>query len=415
MVEHGPRGFHVPEPVVRPGNEPDFSHIDIPRAGETRCPPIDVYAADIKDLASSIIRVLNRNGEAVGPWAQFLGDSLNDELLTKGLRDMMTTRAFDERMRLAQRQGKTSFYLQCTGEEAIACAFQAALRKGDMNFPTYRQQGLLISQNRELMFEMMCQVYSNEKDKLKGRQLPVLYSFRGYGFFTISGNLGTQYVQAVGWAMASAIKGDDKIAVGWIGEGSTAENDFHAALVSASVYRPPVVLNIVNNQWAISSFSGLAGSERATFASRSHGFGFPSIRVDGNDYLAVFAVAKWATERARHNLGPTLIELVTYRAGAHSTSDEPSKYRPMEESDAWPLGDPIERLKNHLIARRVWSQERHEQAEAEIEAEVMAIQERAESHGTLQSGGAPSTRDMFDGVYKDIPPHLREQRREAED
>ena len=413
IADPAPLSLHVPEPAVRPGDEPDFSHIEIPRADETRCPPIDVDAADIKDMAYSIIRVLNRNGEAVGPWAAFLEDDLTDDLLIKGLRDMMTTRSLDARMTLAQRQGKTSFYMQCTGEEAVACAFQAALRPGDMNFPTYRQQGLLVSQGRDLILEMMCQIYSNEKDKLRSRQLPVLYSNRAHGFFSISGNLGTQFIQAVGWAIASAIKGDDKIAVGWIGDGSTAESDFHAALVYASVYRPPVVLNVVNNQWAISTFSGIAGSENATFAARAHGYGFPSIRVDGNDYLAVYASAKWASLRARRNLRPTLIEMVTYRAAAHSSSDDPSKYRPKEESDAWPLGDPIERFKNHLAVRKIWSQERHDQTEAEIDDDVLSLQKEAESYGTLHNGGSPSVGDMFEGVYKEMLPHLRDQRKES--
>ena len=213
--------------------------------------------------------------------------------------------------------------------------------------------------------------------------------------------------------MASAIKGDDKIAVGWIGDGSTAESDFHAALVYASVYRPPVVLNVVNNQWAISTFSGIAGSENATFAARAHGYGFPSIRVDGNDYLAVYASAKWASLRARRNLGPTLIEMVTYRAAAHSSSDDPSKYRPKEESDAWPLGDPIERFKNHLAVRKIWSQERHDQTEAEIDDDVLSLQKEAESYGTLHNGGSPSVGDMFEGVYKEMLPHLRDQRKES--
>ena len=128
--------------------------------------------------------------------------------------------------------------------------------------------------------------------------------------------------------MASAIKGDTRIAAGWIGDGSTAESDFHAALVFASTYKPPVILNIVNNQWAISTFQGMARGASSTFAARGHGFGIPALRVDGNDYLAVHAVAKWAVERARRNLGPTLDEYVTYRAGAHSTSDDPSAYRP---------------------------------------------------------------------------------------
>ncbi len=407
MTEPTRLSLHVPEPLVRPGGTPDFSHVAIPRAGTVRRPPVDVAARDILDLAWSIIRVLNRHGEAVGPWSE----SLDPERLKAGLRAMMTTRAFDARMTTAQRQGKTSFYIQCTGEEAVACGFQSALSPGDMNFPTYRQQGLLIAQGWPLV-DMMCQVFSNSEDRMKGRQLPVLYSAREAGFFSVSGNLGTQFVQAVGWAMASAIRGDDKIAAGWIGDGSTAESDFHSALVFASVYRPPVILNVVNNQWAISSYQGIAGGENAPFAARAHGYGIPALRVDGNDYLAVHAASAWAVERARKNLGPTLIEWVTYRVAAHSTSDDPTKYRPKEESDAWPLGDPIERLKNHLIVLGVWSDERQAQLQAEIEDEVRAAAREAESFGTLHDGPKPSAAEMFQGVYKEMPRHLREQRHE---
>jgi 2-oxoisovalerate dehydrogenase E1 component alpha subunit len=240
----------------------------------------------------------------------------------------------------------------------------------------------------------------------------VLYSAKEAGFFSVSGNLATQYVQAVGWAMASAISGDTRIAAAWVGEGSTAESDFHAALVFASVYRPPVVLNVVNNQWAISSHQGVAGGESATFAARAHGYGIPSLRADGNDFLAVHGVACWAVERARRNLGPTLIEWVTYRAGPHSSSDDPSRYRPKEESDAWPLGDPIERLKRHLILLGAWSEERQTQLQAEIEEEVRMAAREAERHGTLQEGPRPGAAAMFEQLYRDMPRHLREQRRE---
>jgi 2-oxoisovalerate dehydrogenase E1 component alpha subunit len=173
------------------------------------------------------------------------------------------------------------------------------------------------------------------------------------------------------------------------------------------------VHNVYNNQWAISTFQGLARGGADTFAARGLGFDMPSLRVDGNDYLAVYAVARWAVERARRNLGPTLIEYVTYRAGAHSTSDDPSAYRPKEEVGAWPLGDPVIRLKNHLILRGVWSEERHKQAEAEILDTVIAAQKEAEAHGTLHTGEHPSARDMFEGVYAEMPPHLRRQRQQA--
>ncbi|MCC0037756.1 MAG: 3-methyl-2-oxobutanoate dehydrogenase (2-methylpropanoyl-transferring) subunit alpha [Brucellaceae bacterium] len=408
MSDHSPLTLHVPEPEVRPGDTPDFSKVVIPKAGSVERPPVDVDPRDIRDLAYSIIRVLNRDGEAVGPWA----GTLTDDELKDGLRHMMTLRAFDARMQTAQRQGKTSFYMQHMGEEAVSCAFRRAMEPGDMNFPTYRQAGLLIAGGYP-MVEMMNQIYSNEADPLKGRQLPIMYSSKEHGFFSISGNLGTQFIQAVGWAMASAIRNDTRIAAGWIGDGSTAESDFHAALVFASTYRAPVVLNIVNNQWAISTFQGIARGGSGTFAARGHGFGIPALRVDGNDYLAVHAVAKWAVERARRGLGPTLIEYVTYRVGAHSTSDDPSAYRPKTESDAWPLGDPVIRLKNHLIKRGLWADERHKQMEAEIMDSVVTAQKEAEKHGTLHSGGKPSVRDMFEGVYAEMPPHLRRQRQKA--
>ena len=408
METFEPLSLHVPEPGVRPGDTPDFSHVKVPKAGSVPRPPVDVDPRDIRDHAFSIIRVLNREGEAVGPWA----GSLTPDQLMAGLRHMMTLRAFDARMLTAQRQGKTSFYMQHMGEEAVSCAFRMALSPGDMNFPTYRQAGLLIAGGYP-MVDMMNQIFSNEADPIKGRQLPVMYSSREHGFFSISGNLGTQFIQAVGWAMASAISGDTRIAAGWIGDGSTAESDFHAALVFASTYRAPVVLNIVNNQWAISTFQGIARGGSGTFAARGLGFGIPALRVDGNDYLAVHATASWAVERARRGLGPTLIEHVTYRAGGHSTSDDPSAYRPKAESDAWPLGDPVIRLKNHLIRLGAWSDERHTQMEAQIADEVIAAQREAERHGTLHAGGKPSVRDIFEDVYAVMPPHLRRQRQQA--
>lgn len=406
MTRQTPLSLHVPEPI-RPGGKPDFQYVHVAEAGAVRRPPIDVDPHTIIDIAYSIIRVLNDQGEAVGPWRPVLDTAK----LHAGLRAMMKTRAFDARMVMAQRQGKTSFYIQSTGEEAIACGFQMALEKGDMNFPTYRQAGLLIAQDWPLV-DLMCQIFSNEKDRLGGRQLPVLYSVKDAGFFSISGNLATQYIQAVGWAMASAISGDDRIAAGWIGDGSTAESDFHSALVFASVYRPPVVLNVVNNQWAISTPQLIAGGESATFAARAHGYGIPSLRVDGNDFLAVYAVASWAIERARKNLGATLIEWVTYRVGPHSTSDDPSKYRSKDEAQLWPLGDPIERLKTHLIGIGAWSEVRHVQLQAEIDEEVRLALREAESHGTLHDGPKPSADAMFEHVYQDMPRHLIEQRRE---
>ena len=408
MNPHSPDLLHVPEPPQRPGDVPDAGWAQIDPAGAVRRPDPSDAADTMQDLAFRIIRVLDDKGCAIGPWA----GTCSDDDLSLGLRHMMTLRAYDARMLLAQRQGKTSFYMQNLGEEAIGCAFQRALAPGDMNFPTYRQAGLLIASGYPLL-KMMCQVYSNDGDPVRGRQLPVFYSSREHGFFSISGNLGTQYIQAVGWAMASAIRGETGIAAAWIGDGATAESDFHAALVFASTYQVPVVLNIVNNQWAISTFQGIARGGSGTFAARGLGFGIPSLRVDGNDYLAVHAVASWAVGRARRNLGPTLVEYVTYRASGHSSSDDPAAYRPKDEHRVWPLGDPVERLKSHLILRGLWSEERHLQTEAELAETVLTVQREAEAIGTLHAGRRPSPRGMFDDVYAEMPPHLQRQRQEA--
>ena len=312
-----PLRLHIPEPPARPGQTPDFSWVKVPEAGSVSRPDIDIDPHDMREHAYTLIRVLDNNGGAIGPW----NPTLDAETLRRGLRMMTLTRAYDDRMFRAQRQGKTSFYMRCTGEEAIGVAQAMALDGQDMTFPTYRQQGLLIARGWPLV-DMMNQVFSNTRDRLKGRQMPIMYSSKVAGFFSISGNLATQFPQAVGWAMASAIKHDTRIAAGWIGEGATAEGDFHHACTFASVYRAPVILNIVNNQYAISSFQGIAGGERTTFAARARGYGLPALRVDGNDFLAVYAATSWAADRARSNLGATLIELFSYRASAHSSSDE---------------------------------------------------------------------------------------------
>ena len=408
MTSHTALRLHVPEPTGRPGCKTDFSYLSVTPAGAVRRPPPDSPAFDTADLANSLVRVLDDEGRAVGPWAP----AIHPERLRRGLRAMVKTRIFDARMLVAQRQKKLSFYMQCLGEEAIAVAHAQALEEGDMCFPTYRQQGLLLSRDDIPMSELICQLMSNERDPLKGRQLPVMYSYKRAGFFSISGNLATQVIQAVGWAMASAIKGDTKIASAWIGDGATAESDFHTALTFAHVYRAPVILNVVNNQWAISTFQAIAGGEGTTFAQRGVGCGIASLRVDGNDFLAIYAASQWAAQRARANNGPTLIEWVTYRAGPHSTSDDPSKYRPADDWQRFPLGDPIERLKQHLIAIGEWSEERHAQAQKELEVEVIVAQKEAESHGTLLDGRVPSAATMFDDVYKDMPEHLRRQRQQ---
>jgi len=407
--------LHVPEPAARPGEDPDFSHLDIPKVGEARKPAIDEPAQDTYDLATSLIRVTDENGVAGGEWVP----KLSTESKLQGLRHMVVTRLIEQQFELLQRQGKAAFAMRSLGEEAVAVSAAMAVDATspgygpglDMHFPTYRQAGLLVA-NRHSLFEMTCQILSNEGDRLKGAQLPVLHSVPECGFFSVSGNLGTQMIQAVGWAMAGAIEGKRIVASAWTGEGATAENDFHSAMVFASVYQPAVILNIVNNQWAISSFRGIAGGANSPFAQRGVGYGIATLRVDGNDFLAGYAATEWATARARAAQGPTLIEWVTYRAASHSTSDDPSRYRPKDAAKSWPLGDPVERLTQHLFATGGATKTDIDRIHTDAEATVADAVERAEKLGTLNSGPKPSPAEMFRHVYSDIPPHLLEQRHE---
>ncbi len=403
-----PLSLHVPEPHNRPGDPVDYSWLDIPPAGAAPRPDEACAAAETHPLCDGLIRVLSEDHRAVGPW----DPRLDPDTLRRMLRVMALTRAFDDRMYRGQRQGKTSFYMKCTGEEATSVAAAFALADDDMVFPSYRQQGILIARGYPIV-DMINQIYSNRADKLKGRQLPIMYSSREHNFFTISGNLATQYPQAAGWAMASAIKGDSRIAASWVGEGSSSEGDFHAALTFAAVYNAPVVFNVVNNQWAISSFSGFAGAERATFAARAVGYGVAGLRVDGNDPLAVYAAVRWAANRARANAGPTLIEHFTYRAEGHSTSDDPSQYRSAHEREEWPLGDPIMRLMRHLIALGEWSLEQQEAMDAELAEQVKAATKEAEKNGVLGHGLHHPFHTMFEDVFEDLPWHLHEQSEQA--
>ena len=401
----GPSRLHVPKVPARPGERPDFSYVRLSPAGAVPRPAVDVSVHATAVLAEELIRVLDQNHQAVGPW----NPQLAPEVLRQGLRHMLLTRALDDRMQRTQRQGKISFYMRSFGEEAVSVAAAMALAPRDMLFPGYRNQGLFVVRGMPLV-EMMCQLLSNTRDMCRGRQLPVMYHSAKRRLFTISGNLATQVPQAVGWAMAAAIKNESDIAATWLGEGSTAEADYHYALLFSKVYNAPIVINVVNNQWAISTFQGYAGGEQLSFAAHGPGVGVAGLRIDGNDFLAVYAATTWAAERARRGHGATLIEHVTYRAGAHSTSDDPSRYRPKDDYEFWPLGDPVLRLKNHLIALGEWSEAQQTALQNEMQELVAASWKEAVTYGSMTDGPKLDSALMFEDVFETLPPHLREQR-----
>lgn len=398
--------LHIPTPTARPGDEVDFSGLSVAQAGCVARPATDAPETELRQYPYDLIRTLDDAGAPVGEWCP---DVSHDRLL-EALKAMVLNRVFDDRLFKLQRQGKTSFYMKCRGEEALGIVPSLALGSNDMCFPTYRLVGWLLARNYPLV-DLVNQIFNNAADPLKGKQLPILYSARAYGFYSLSGNVGSRFGHAVGWAMAKAYRGASDVAIGYIGEGTTAEGDFHEALTFASVYRAPVILCVTNNQWAISSFSGIAGGSETTFAAKALGYGIPGLRVDGNDVLAVWSATQWAAERARAGLGATLIEFFTYRAEGHSTSDDPSKYRPKQEADFWPYGDPIIRLKEHLISRGDWDEKRHETLEAELKKSVVLAVKQAEAIGTLGES-KPSVKEMFDGVFEELDWRLLEQRGE---
>ena len=282
----------------------------------------------MRDLAYGLVRVLDDDGKAVGAW----DPELDAETLRRALRAMMLTRAFDERMFRMQRQGKTSFYLKCTGEEAVAVGAGIRARARRHVFPDLSPAG------------------PSDRPRLAAARhdVPDLHERAGpaEGPAAAGPLLGARGRLLLARRQSRhAVPAGGRLGDGFGLQGRPAdrrrldrrrrpaEGDFHHALTFAAVYHAPVILNVVNNQWAISSSQGVAGGEEATFASRAIGFGIPGIRVDGNDLLAVYAVTRWAADRARSNHGPTLIELFTYRVAPHSTSDDPSRYRPGDEGE----------------------------------------------------------------------------------
>ena len=400
--EEGNITIHVPDAPFRPGDNPVFDKWKW-SPDDLKKPPIDCGSEETSAHSRGLVRVIDDEGMAYGDW----DPNLEYKEILQGLKHMVRLRIFDDRMMKMQRTGKLSFYMQSLGEECIAIAQTMALEEQDWIFPTYRQPGAQFVRGRS-MVSMICHCIGNVEDNVKGRQMPVHYTYKKGRFISISSPVGTQFSQAVGVALASKYKQLNEVTITWIGDGASAEGDYHYGLNFASVYKAPVILNVVNNHWAISTHYNMA-SGSTNFASRGLAYGIPCFRVDGNDFLALYSVTKWARERAEIGLGATHIEILTYRTGAHSSSDDPSRYRPSNEHEFWPGGDPIERLKIHLIKNYDWTDEKHLQLENKIDSEVILAYKEAVKHGDLANGPYPSSDTIFTEVYENVPWHLQEQ------
>ncbi len=345
------------------------------------------------------------------PLLQVMQDDAKKVTLPPGLSEadlktmyegMVAIRVYDERSLKLQRSGRIGFCVTSFGEEATQVGTVAALKDIDWIFPSYRQYGVPMYRGVQLE-DMAAHLYGNKFDLAKGRQMPAHYTFKDKRFVSISSVIGTQVIQAVGCAMAARIKGDNCIAATYFGDGATSSNDFHSGLNFAAVYRAPVLFFLVNNQYAISlPVKKQSGNE--LLYKRAEGYGVPGIRVDGNDVIAVYQATKEAAERARNGEGPTLLELFTYRAGSHSSSDDPSRYRSQDEMDSWKKKDPIERMKRYMQKLGIWT----EAYETEI---WESFRERINQFTTAaEEQPEPSWESLFEDVYAEMPASLARQK-----
>lgn len=365
---------------------------------------IDSHALDIPTLT-----ILSDNGEIL---AGATAPDIDQDTALNLYSTMRFIRLLDERMQAAQRQGRVSFYMQCLGEEAAITASAAALKPEDMIMAQYREQAALAYRGFTLE-QFMNQLFSNEKDLGKGRQMPVHYGSNELHYLTISSPLGTQIPQATGYAYGQKLKHIDpstgklnseidNLTICYFGEGAASEGDFHAGLNMAAVHEAPVLFFARNNGYAISTpadeqFKGDG------IASRGVGYGIKTIRVDGGDALAVYAATQAARKMAVENGEPILIESIAYRLGAHSTSDDPSGYRSKEEEAEFKQNCPIERFRKWLL-KQGWLNEQEDEAEKDkIREDILTALKVAEK---VQK---PALEELVSDVYDEPIPALKKQ------
>ena len=301
---------------------------------------------------------------------------MDQALAVKVYKTFVFHRVLDERMVASQRQGRLSFYMAALGEEAASVGGAAGLKPQDMIMSQYREQGALMF--RDFSIEnFMNQMFSNEKDLGKGRQMPIHYGSKELNYMTVSSPLGTQIPQATGYAYGQKMQGLDEVTLCYFGEGAASEGDFHAGLNMAAVQKAPVIFFCRNNGYAISTPSDEQFKGNG-IASRGVGYGIKTLRVDGNDILAVIKATQTARAYALKENAPVLIEAMSYRLGAHSTSDDPSGYRTREEEEKWQANDPILRMKNWLLAQKWWDEEQDKYLFENLREKVLAAVKIAE-------------------------------------
>jgi pyruvate dehydrogenase E1 component alpha subunit len=347
-----------------------------------------------------LLRVLGENGTLVSDPPDLAADDLRSMYEW-----MLRTRVFDTRMLSLQRQGRIAFFVPSFGEEAGQIGTAWALTPEDWIFPAYREQGIALYRGYPLE-ALLCQMFGNSEDYLKGRQMPDHFGCPRIRFAVASSPVGTQIPHAVGAAWSSRLRREDSVSVCYFGDGATSTGDFHAGLNFAGVQQLPVVFFCKNNGWAI-SLPREKQTKAEFLVDKAIGYGMPGILADGNDILAVYRAAHEAVERARSGGGPTLVELVTQRMGPHSTSDDPSRYRSPDLLEPWKKKDPLIRYRQYLEGRGLWDDADEKRAWEEFDARI------TEALAWAEAQPPPAPESIFEDVFAEMPWHLAEQRDEV--
>ncbi|KAH7671045.1 2-oxoisovalerate dehydrogenase E1 component alpha subunit protein [Dioscorea alata] len=386
------------ECVSQPCDDPNDQGLDFP-GGKVS------FSAEMRFLSGSpeerisCYRVLDDYGHIISG-SSF--QQINKEVALKIYQDMVTLQTMDIIFYEAQRQGRISFYLTSIGEEAINIASAAALTMDDIVLPQYREPGVLLWRGFTLQ-EFANHNFGNKSDYGKGRQMPIHYGCKRLNYFTISSPISTQLPQAVGVAYSLKMDRKNACAITYFGDGATSEGDFHAALNFAAVLEVPIIFFCRNNGWAISTpTTEQFRSDGAVIKGQA--YGIRSIRVDGNDALAVYSAVRAAREMVISECQPVFVEALTYRVGHHSTSDDSTKYRPLDEIEHWRTArDPVSRYRKWIERNGWWNDEVEDNLRSNVKKELLkAIQiaERLEK---------PAINELFTDVYDEAPSNLHEQ------
>ena len=361
--------------------------------------PIDPFAVGPLGL----YQLVDEHGQAVADVP-----ALPEGLAVRFLEAMLFQRALDQRMLNLQRQGRIGFYGTAKGQEGATLGSGAAFDAEDWCFPALREGAVALWRGMALE-HYIAQCFGNAADPTHGRQMPCHYSDREAHYVSLSSPIATQVTQAAGAARAMQVRGDTGRVVGsWLGDGATSENDFHAGLNFAGVWKAPVVFVCQNNQWAISvPLSMQTASE--TIAVKANAYGMPGIRCDGNDVLACYIATRAAVERARSGAGPTFVECLTYRLGGHSSSDDPTKYRDESEAEVWIKRDPLLRHRIWCTEQGLWSEAQEEQF---LAASGLRITEAIKQ---VEAAERPTLDTLFTDVWASAPRLLLDQRKRYED